>query len=601
MITSTLNKLGLGSLAASTLAVGLASASFADVERTCINGAGVIEGWAAIPALGIQFDLARGIGSNTTNDTRPAPGLFNNAWVGAQCNIPYNGLPIQQSIADAANVWSAATVPGTGAVASSFRINPTATRIQTYPDWMTWMWNPIGSSPLLSGTAGRNLVTFWEHPAVMGLFGGTTLGVALVSLQPGTGNIIDADLAFNAYGVGAGGAPLYRYLEDNNGLGGTITTWGYGEEFNGATPGLDPIIGYVDTFGVMVHEFGHVAGLAHSLIDGPTSQTDSRTPTMFAIAQVQPYTSNVIFPLAGCSMHTTVQANGSATQFGGIVGRPARTLEADDVSAVSVAYPGPGQNALSAISGQVVDANGAGVRAAHVVAVSIANPDVHRVGTFSDRFGNYTIGSLRPGPYFLMVEGADIGGYFAGTQLPEFIDPMFACGGPPVLETEYLDGNESSNEATPLAWQGIITTAGATTNVAPLRVEPVAGLAFGAASCVGAACSAVSLRGIVHNDIGSVGAGVELSITGGSSLGLGIVMIGADNQFAPFSGQLIEVNPLPGATFTVPLDAAGAGALMLPVNAGLLGTTFYAQGANYDPGTGVFTLAKSVALRLDAR
>lgn len=587
-------------VALATLALGCAVSAVADVERTCTPFGDFVESWGVIPAGGLRIDLAKGIGSASFPfDTRPAPGFPNNAVAAMQCSLPTTALPIEQSIANAANVWNNATVAGSNASASSFMINPAATRFTGYPDFMTWTLNPVGSSPFLNGVSGRNLVTFWEHPVVMGGFGGVTLGVANVSLGAG-GNIVDADIAFNAFTSDATGRPLFRYIEDNVAFGGNVAPRSFGEEFNQQTPGIDPVVGYVDLLGTLVHEFGHLAGLAHSLVDGPTSLTASETPTMFAVAQTQPFTAQVIPQLTGCAGSPMVPANGANTQFGGIVGVPARDLKSDDISAISVAYPGAGQTQLGSISGQVLDAAGNPVRGAHLVAINAALPEVHRVGVLSDRMGNYTIGSLIPGSYFVMAEGADVTGYFAGTQLPEFIDPAFACGGPPVFETEFLDAAESSTETTPLAGQSFVVNANATTNVAAFRVEPVSGLRLGVAACNAGACGASSARGAVHNGLGGALPTMDLDITGGAPNGLGFLVFGVDRIYGTVFGQLLETNAIPGVTVTVPLDGAGAGVVSLPVGPGLVGTTFYMQGATIDPATGGLILSSTVTLRFDS-
>jgi len=572
-------------------AIGLAALAGADVERTCVGGVGLIERWTNIPAAGIQLDLARGIGSSgPLLDTRPAPGLPNNHAVAAQCGIAFNGLPIQQSIADGAATWNSATIPGTTAPATAFRINPTVTRIGTYPDWMTYSMNPFGVS--LIRPDGRNQVTFWEPQAVMNSFGGLTLAVAVVRLAPGTGIITECDIAYNGTGVDALGNVLFRFVEDNLGLGTTIVTGATGVP-------VEPVVGYADLRGVMVHELGHLAGLAHSLIDGPLSSAGSETPTMFAVGQVTPYSGPVAYPLAGCTNHVTVAPNAAATQWGGILGLPARSLAQDDIAAISVAYPGPGQAQLGAILGRVRNAAGQNVRGAHVVAINAAAPELGRIGTFSDEQGNFRVGSLAPGNYWLMVERPDVNGYFAGTGLPEYVDPMF-CGTPAVFETEFLDGLESANEATPLAALAISVSAGANTAVTDFLVEPVQGVRLTASSCANGVCTPASTRGTVHNDLGGVAPSLSLGIVGGAPNGIALIAVGMDRAYLPFGAQLIEVNTLPGGTATVALDPNGAANLPLAVGPGLIGTTFFAQAAELDLATGFLTLTNTVTLRLDS-
>ncbi|MFT7167351.1 MAG: hypothetical protein ACI80K_000470, partial [Paracoccaceae bacterium] len=502
-------KLPILTLAATCLAAS--AVVFADAERTCPAGTPLLERWPAIPAGGLVFDLARGIGSfNSGLDTRPAPGFPNNAVIGFNCQLTSTELPIQQSISDAAGIWNNATMPGTAAVPSTFAINPVVTRAGTYPSWLAWTLDPFGTS-LLGTSVNRNQITFWEHQTVMNAYGGG-LAVALVSLVPGTGDIRDVDIAFNAHSTGAGGLPLFRFMEDNRALAATSGTMGWLEMTPTTT---DPIEAYVDILGVLVHEFGHGAGLAHSLVDGPMNTSATETPTMFAQPQLTPYNSAFALPLQGCSNNPTVQANGAATMVGGLLGLPARTLAADDVASIAVGYPGPGQALLGTIAGRVVNGSGAAVRGAHVLAINTATPEVHRIGTFSDGAGDYNLSSLPAGSYYVYVESVDVAGYFANTGLPEFVDPSAGCGALTTFEPEFLDLADSALESSASVASTFVVAAGAITNVPNTVIAPVAGPTLRGTACrvVGAntICTPSSTRGAVHSNLGATSPTMNLT------------------------------------------------------------------------------------------
>ena len=69
------------------------------------------------------------------------------------------------------------------------------------------------------------------------------------------------------------------------------------------------------------------------------------------------------------------------------------------------AVPAAAQTTISSVSGQVSDANGAGVSGASVVAVNAGTNQTFR--TTTDAAGKYQINGLRPGPYRITVTGPD--------------------------------------------------------------------------------------------------------------------------------------------------------------------------------------------------
>ena len=593
------------SLAGKTIGVltttSLAALCLADIERPCIGASHQVEAWGFIPAAGIPLDLACGEGSSgPILDTRPAPGLFNNHIINQPvpmgCGIPQPGLPIRQTIFDAAEVWNNATVAGTTQPASSFAIDGTnVTRFGKYPDWMSYP-----TSTLLL-TDNRNQITFWEPEGTWLGFGVATLAVALVDTTGAT--ITECDIAFNTTSAIAGGLPLYRFVEDNTSLGTTITTWSRTEVGNQQPIATDPALAWVDTFGAMVHELGHLAGLGHSLIDGPSNLSGSSTPSMFAEAQATTYAGPVTLQLQDCTIHAPTPVNGAVSVAGGILGVPARDLTPDDVAALAAAYPGPGQTQLGSISGRILTTIGP-QRAAHVVAIDTSAPNIRRVGTFSDESGSFTIGSLLPGSYYVMAEWPDAPGYFAGMGMPEIADPAFGAGCGPYpapFRTEFWDANESNLEPFPMAATPVTVSAAGSTAIGDIFVEGVAGVQLSAQACTngGLVCGAPSQRGIVHRNLGAVSPTISMTVSGGTPLGLAILAFGVDHGYLPFSfGQLIEINPLPGGVLTLPFNAAGSATLSIPVGPSLVGANFYAQGGEFNLALNDIVLSNSLTLRL---
>jgi len=137
-----------------------------------------------------------------------------------------------------------------------------------------------------------------------------------------------------------------------------------------------------------------------------------------------------------------------------------RTLSPDDVAAVRALYgidPGPG---LGALTGRVVTTADAPVFGAHVVATD-AEGIVH-VSAVTDWEGDFTIPSLPPGSYRVYAEPLD------GPATPDNI--LGAAGKDtkhPVLK-EFRTAFAGGNFAPAL----VAVTAGQTTSLPPIRVEP---------------------------------------------------------------------------------------------------------------------------------
>ena len=173
-----------------------------------------------------------------------------------------------------------------------------------------------------------------------------------------------------------------------------------------------------------MHEFGHTAGLAHSIVDVDSSPAGHEYATMNFVGTVDgPLTVDVAVPRAAPTYgYTNATITTTGTFFGGYAAREAETLSLDDRCALIEGYPGAAlTSTLGGISGQVfhdpaiVGSTVFGLRGAHVVAFDPEDPNRRRVGRISFNQGNFAITGLEPGIYSLMVEPVDIGGYLPPT------------------------------------------------------------------------------------------------------------------------------------------------------------------------------------------
>lgn len=144
-----------------------------------------------------------------------------------------------------------------------------------------------------------------------------------------------------------------------------------------------------DVQSTLTHEIGHLIGLGHSLL----GETVLRAEGGRRVTSKR----SVMFPIA--------YAVGTILD---------RTLQDDDIAAVSATYPtGQFLNATGSVMGRVT-LGGAGVYGAHVVAVNTKTGQT--VGGFSlDTEGRFSMDGLEPGIYVLRAEpidDADIGSFF---------------------------------------------------------------------------------------------------------------------------------------------------------------------------------------------
>lgn len=594
----------------------MAGLAAADVERPCIGAGHGVEQWGVVPANGIQLWLA---GYGTVVSDMPAPGFpSTNAFLNSCGGAPEDS-PILQSLNNAAEAWNNASVPGTGQTAHTFMIRGTNPfRNMNYPPQGPTQTAGYPVSTMLAGGA-EDVITFWEPEGTFVAAGSLTLAISFVQAN-GSGVINGCDIAFNVTSsVGSTGQPLYRFIEENVTLGTTIVTKSFDEYYYGATPATDePSLAWVDIEGVLVHEFGHLAGLGHSLIESSTNMGGSLTPTMYPVAQATTFTGPVTMTLQGCTGNTQTTVNAAGTPVGGLLGLTARDLTPDDVSAIAAAYPPASAPGVGSIVGTVRDASLASVRGAHVVAISATDPNGNRVGSFSLDTSAFEIGSLAPGDYYVMVEWPDANRFFNGVQMPEIADPTLgSCnfvGFPSAFRTEFWNGaGESGAEALPLeATLVTVPAGGASTTSVDFIVEPVGGLRMLAAACTGngAICSTASERGAVHGDLAAANASVRLTLTGGTPVPTGaqattiaVLSIGNDRAATAFPGtaQLLTADSSSGGVFNATFDNTGTMVWDVPVYPSNIGQTFYAQGAEYDAVLDTWTLANEVALVLNAQ
>lgn len=145
-----------------------------------------------------------------------------------------------------------------------------------------------------------------------------------------------------------------------------------------------------DTQSILTHEVGHLIGLGHSLLGETVLRPEGGRRVVAK--------RSVMFPIA--------YAVGTILD---------RTLQDDDVAAVSATYPtGKFLNSTGSIAGKVT-LNGTGIFGAHVVALNTKTGQT--VGSFSlNAQGQFSMDGLEPGVYVVRVEpidDADTGSFFS--------------------------------------------------------------------------------------------------------------------------------------------------------------------------------------------
>jgi hypothetical protein len=220
-----------------------------------------------------------------------------------------------------------------------------------------------------------------------------------------------------------------------------------------------------------VHELGHTLGLAHSTVGFPVgkdsaldAELESQVPTMHPFS---------------------------------ITGTERRSLEADDVAALSELYPEASfTTSTGTITGTVTRCgSGEPVLGANVRAINVANPTIQltRVTGFDgEEDGSYTIHGVPPGDYEIVVEPlAGDTGYLDSLAMYTQIDADFAQEFfTPAKESDCgQDTDPEERESVPVGGSG--------TKVADFKVDSP-GLAF-----------VIDVTGSMGPEIGGIKTGLE--------------------------------------------------------------------------------------------
>lgn len=412
--------------------VAIPSASAGGIEHYCFNGQERIEFWPA-GRFPITWEIwshdPSGNGSHSI-----VPGFPPFTCFDGPPSMSWVQRPGLQSLILGAQAWGKAAMPHLQTAigspqppppvkATSFSMSSTPVlRIYTSSNTCP----PVGVGGI--GADTTNSFIFLQSlscsdggnpPMALGGLSPMTIALTAVSRNNATGEILDADVFFNAARASSNGPRYYGWLERNQSLGEVFVSE------------IAPTMSFVDLQGVVTHEVGHLAGLAHSLIDSTASPQGSLFPTMWLFGGTNgPFSGVVTGP---DSMQTNCPPNWGLSQSvsGMITADSTRTLEPDDISAIGAAYPStPFRTELGRITGTVsrlLGQTSLPVSGAVVVAIHKDDPDRHRIATFSYGQGLYALEGLPPGKYYVFVEAVDTGspGYFGAwpgnSMFPEYV------------------------------------------------------------------------------------------------------------------------------------------------------------------------------------
>jgi hypothetical protein len=183
---------------------------------------------------------------------------------------------------------------------------------------------------------------------------------------------------------------------------------------------------------VMVHEFGHYVGLAHSVVNGQIFLGDSSGPSpdnTFGLPDIEDI--ETMYPF----------------YFG--PGSGMASLAKDDIATVSALYPEAGfESSTVTIAGTIRRASSVPLTGVNVIARNVADPFKDAVSAIS---GDYSVVSPPGDP---LTGTYHIPGLTPGAQYAVFIDEIVAGGfsTPPVLplpgREEFYNGTRESNNLT---------------------------------------------------------------------------------------------------------------------------------------------------------
>lgn len=570
------------------------------------QGNEIVEAWN-VPVGGVPWTM------NTGNQGgRIVPGF-------PRINCTYGGPndgPGGQSYVRATSLWGQAQFPGgSGGAASSFSFSPAFNQLSFV------LCSPAGvcaceSVPSMmwrsAGCDGENIITAWEPICTWQAIGGAAvIAVAQVAIEP-DGEIVEADVALNTRTVDASGAPHYSFVEYNDNVG----TWCASIPMN--TPSfMEPIFAYVDLESTVLHELGHVAGLAHSLVEGYQIPSEGTTPTMFQIAHtVSPWTATASVEFNGCQL-TTVSLDSASTAMGGLLVATAGTLELDDIHALATTYPVAADPMLGRVDGSVTDALGNPVAGVHVTAIGRYDGEDTRVGVLTRADGSFSFEGLQPGELYAFIEPSDSGGMFPIVTLPNYVFPgCFSddlcggggytnCGCATVIahRIEFWDDMESGGEVSPMRASWFTVSANQTTSGIDFVIEPVADAMR--AREVFPVTTPFSARGLRINPAAGVDPIVEFEVaTGGLADGTVVtVFVGPERVHRNLNGDLLQTSTTVVGGYpvilqgTVPMGGAASIALQLTVTDAMAHHTLLAQGAARTPaGPNAFFITNPVTL-----
>lgn len=188
----------------------------------------------------------------------------------------------------------------------------------------------------------------------------------------------------------------------------------------------------VYAFDVMVHEFGHYTGLAHTVVNGQIGLADNSGPSPHDTFGAPDFDADLVETMY-------------PYYFGPGIGTG--SLEADDVAMVSTLYPEPGYLAgTGTIAGTILSPSGASkLTGINVIARNVANPFEDAVSAIS---GDFSIASGDPFSGIYRINGLTPGASYA-----VYVDQILAGGfsTPPATipgNEEFYNGLNESGDAT---------------------------------------------------------------------------------------------------------------------------------------------------------